>query len=86
MAAVAAGRPDLLIIGFDNTPAVEALGLSSIEQRPELVAQAILKQLFGEAGNIVVENPDNAAGHQVLIEPKLITRTPITAQAPEFKG
>ena len=82
MAAVSTGRPDLLIIGFDNTPAAEALGLSSVEQRPELVADAVLKQLFGATGNTVVENPGDASSESVLITPKLIIRTPITAQAP----
>ena len=38
LAAVAAGCPRLPIIGFDNTPAVEALGLASVEQLPEAVA------------------------------------------------
>ena len=38
LAAAAAGRADLPIVGFDNTPAVEAIGLSSVEQLPERVA------------------------------------------------
>lgn len=77
MAAAAEGHPELLIIGFDNTPAAAALGLSSIEQLPEKVARSVLVQLFGAEGNRVVANPVDAAPAQELIEPKLVVRTPI---------
>ena len=47
------GRRDgasLPVIGFDNTPVAEALGISSIEQSPELVAAAVLDLLMGPTG------------------------------------
>ncbi len=77
MAAASAGRPELLIIGFDNTPTAEALGLSSIEQHPERVARSVLELLFGQRGNTVVPNPTSPASQQRLIAPELILRTPV---------
>jgi DNA-binding LacI/PurR family transcriptional regulator len=73
LAAVAAGRPDLPIIGFDNTPAAEALGLSSVEQLPERVASGALDLLIGESGTISLRTPSPGNAH-VLVEPRLIVR------------
>lgn len=73
LAAVAAGRPRLPIIGFDNTPAAEALGLSSVEQLPEEVAVGALDLLLGGAASI--ESRDAEPGHaHVLVEPRLVIR------------
>ncbi len=68
LAAVAAGRADLPIVGFDNTPAAEAIGLSSVEQRPERVASAALDLLLGPS-----ESSGGASRH-VLVEPQLVLR------------
>lgn len=69
LAASHAGRPELPVIGFDNTPVAEALGLSSVEQRPERVAEAVL--------DLLVADPEtyDGAWHR-LIEPELIVRRP----------
>jgi DNA-binding LacI/PurR family transcriptional regulator len=73
LAAVAAGCPRLPIIGFDNTPAAEALGLSSVEQLPEKVAGGALDLLIGDAGAIALREPSPGGSH-VLVEPRLIVR------------
>jgi len=73
VAAVAAQRSDLLIVGFDNTPAVEALGLSSIEQLPESVAAGTLDLLM--AGGSRIERRAVSAGDaHVLVQPRLVVR------------
>ncbi|MBW9111483.1 LacI family DNA-binding transcriptional regulator [Microbacterium ureisolvens] len=68
LAASHNGHPDMLVVGFDNTPIAEALELSSVEQRPELVAEAVLDLLVAETGSY-----DGA--WRRLIEPELIVRT-----------
>ena len=81
LAAVGAGLPDLPIIGFDNTPVAEALGLSSIEQRPEKVAAGVLKLLMGDSGSRVTPRAADetdavaAAGpSHALVAPRLVVR------------
>lgn len=61
------------IIGFDNTPVAEALGLSSIEQSPELVAAATLDLLTDDTGRRIAPN-DPAAVQRVLVQPRLVLR------------
>jgi DNA-binding LacI/PurR family transcriptional regulator len=56
--------PDIPVIGYDNTPVAEAVGLSSIEQPLDSVAAAVLALLRDE--------PD-APRHR-LIDPRLIVR------------
>lgn len=73
LAAVAAGCPRLPIFGFDNTPAAEALGLSSVEQLPERVAAGVLDLLIGDAGTVSLRPPSPGRAH-VLVEPRLIIR------------
>ena len=73
LAAVAAGRPGLPIIGFDNTPAAEALGLSSVEQLPEEVAVGALDLLLGGAASIERRDAEPGRAH-VLVEPRLVVR------------
>ncbi|MGA6126583.1 MULTISPECIES: substrate-binding domain-containing protein [unclassified Microbacterium] len=73
VAAVAAQRPDVLIIGFNNAPAVEALGLSSVEQLPELVAAGTLDLLMGSGGRIERRAAGDGEGH-VLVQPRLVVR------------
>ena len=71
LAALSIGRGDLPIIGFDNTPVAEAMGLSSVEQQPELVAVGALELLMGPSGDVVVPREP---GH-VLVVPRLVVRT-----------
>jgi DNA-binding LacI/PurR family transcriptional regulator len=63
------------VIGFDNTPVAEALGLSSVEQSPELVAAATLDLLTDASGRRIAVDTDNI--QRVLVRPRLIVRTPI---------
>lgn len=74
LAASRAGRDGLTIIGFDNTPAAEALGLSSVEQLPEQVADGVLRLLMGATGSAVAPTPARAGSAHVLVEPRLVLR------------
>ncbi|HWT32604.1 MAG TPA: LacI family DNA-binding transcriptional regulator [Microbacterium sp.] len=73
LAAADLGRPHLPIVGFDNTPVVEALGLSSVEQRPEHVAAAAIDLITGPGGAIEARAATPGAAH-ALIMPRLIVR------------
>lgn len=73
LGAAAAGRDDLLVVGFDNTPAAEALGLPSVEQLPEQVAEGALDLLMG-TGTVVVPRPATAGSAHVLVTPRLVAR------------
>lgn len=74
LAAADAGRRELPVIGFDNTPVAEALGISSIEQSPERVAAAVLDLLMGPTGRAVAPLDADRAPQHVLVEPRLIVR------------
>jgi DNA-binding LacI/PurR family transcriptional regulator len=74
LAAMDVGVHDLLVIGFDNTPVSEALGLSSVEQRPEDVAAGTLDLLMGENGTAVDPATTRAGAGHVLVEPRLVVR------------
>ena len=74
LAAADAGRRHLPVIGFDNTPVAEALGISSLEQSPELVAAAVLNLLMGTTGQAVAPRDRSAPPEHVLVEPRLILR------------
>ncbi len=74
LAASDAGRPELPVIGFDNTPVAEALGLSSIEQSPELVAAGALDLLMGPTGTVVALRDEAESPAHVLVEPRLVLR------------
>ncbi len=73
LAVNAAGRR-LPVIGFDNTPTAAALGFSSVEQRPEDVATAILDLLMGPTGEIVAPRRLEAGTAHALITPELVVR------------
>ncbi|HEX2145164.1 MAG TPA: LacI family DNA-binding transcriptional regulator [Glycomyces sp.] len=73
LAAVRAGRSDVQTVGFDNTAAAEALGISSVEQLPEVVATAILEMLMGPEGTKISRPPTPTPAGR-LVEPKLIIR------------
>lgn len=73
--AADSGRRDVPIIGFDNTPAVEALGLSSVEQRPEEVATAALELLMGREGSVIRTAIPAGEPRSRLITPQLVVRS-----------
>lgn len=76
IAASSAGIADLPIIGFDNTPVAEALGLSSVEQELDDVASGALELLLGKTGNSVVSR-DLAPGEaHRLVAPAVVIRRP----------
>lgn len=62
------------VIGFDNTPTAEALSFSSVEQRPEDVATAVLELLMGPTGEIVAPRRLEAGTAHALITPELVVR------------
>jgi len=62
-----------VVYGFDNTPAAEAMELSSVEQRPEQVAAGALRLLMGESGSAVGDLPPETQRH-IIIEPALVVR------------
>ncbi|WP_262381027.1 substrate-binding domain-containing protein [Microbacterium sp. 1S1] len=62
------------VIGFDNTPTAEALGFSSVEQRPEDVAEAILHLLMGPTGDVVSPRRVESGSAHALITPELVVR------------
>ncbi|WJL96104.1 LacI family DNA-binding transcriptional regulator [Microbacterium sp. ET2] len=72
LAAVDTGATGIGLIGFDNTPVAEALGLSSVEQAPELVAGAVLDLLTDDTGRRIAggEGPPE----RMLVEPRLVVR------------
>jgi len=72
--AQAAGSARVPVIGFDNTPTAEALGFSSVEQRPEDVAVATLELLMGPTGEAVTPREVQAGTAHALIEPRLVVR------------
>lgn len=74
LAAAAAGMPELPVVGFDNTPAAEAIGLSSVEQLPERVAAGVLELLMGASGSVVAPRAAEAGVAHVLVEPRLVVR------------
>lgn len=74
LAAAEAGRADLPVVGFDNTPAAEAIGISSVEQLPEQVAAGVLELLMGPEGSVVAPRRAAAGEAHVLVEPRLVVR------------
>jgi DNA-binding LacI/PurR family transcriptional regulator len=75
MAAASAGRESLPVIGYDNTPVAAAVGLSSVDQPLDLVAQSALELLFGESGSAIASRVHTAADpiHR-LLAPTLVVR------------
>lgn len=75
MAVREAGIPTFPVIGFDNTPVAQAVGLSSVEQRLEQVAARTFDLLMGESGRRVIPAGEHPAGSRHhLITPKLVVR------------
>ena len=75
MAASAAGRPALPVVGFDNTPVAAAVGFSSVEQPLAAVAAGAIELLMGTTGTAVTRrSPAPGAAHR-LITPQLVVRS-----------
>lgn len=75
MAVLEAGRPHFPVIGFDNTPVARAVGLSSVDQSLDAVAQAVLDLLLGDGSRIRAPSP-NTEPHHRLVAPRLVVRRP----------
>lgn len=79
MAVGEAGQRSFPVIGFDNTPVAQAVGLSSVEQQLDQVAIATLELLMGATGRRVLPHGEGelrlseAQTHR-LITPKLVVR------------
>jgi DNA-binding LacI/PurR family transcriptional regulator len=73
MAVNEAGRKSFPIMGFDNTPVAQAVGLSSVEQRLDEVAIATLELLMGATGRRVIPQGTSDENHR-LVTPKLVVR------------
>ncbi|MGV8970641.1 MAG: LacI family DNA-binding transcriptional regulator [Microbacteriaceae bacterium] len=75
LAASALGRDAMPIIGFDNTPVANAVGLSSIEQPLEAVAAGVLDLLLGPTGsNVRASASANEEPTHRLLVPRLVER------------
>ena len=82
MAVNEAGRRSFPVIGFDNTPVAQAVGLSSVEQRLDQVAAATLELLMGATGRRVLPPGEKRPGDEEgaadmrhrLVTPKLVVR------------
>ena len=76
LGALLAVGPDVPVIGYDNTPVASAIGLSSVEQPLDEVAEGVLQLLLGERGSDVVGwDADSTDARHRLITPRLVTRT-----------
>ncbi|WP_165063267.1 LacI family DNA-binding transcriptional regulator [Marisediminicola senii] len=78
VAASSAGLPRMPIIGFDDTPVAQAIGLSSVEQQLDQVAASVLELLLGPTGNDIVPREITANAAHRLVTPRLVARTPGT--------
>lgn len=68
--AVPAGVP---VVGYDNTPVAEAIGLSSVEQPLAEVAAGALELLLGPAGSELITRTPAQPRHR-LVTPHLVPR------------
>ncbi|MCU1557958.1 MAG: transcriptional regulator [Microbacteriaceae bacterium] len=75
LGALLAVGPDVPVIGYDNTPVAEAIGLSSVEQPLDEVAAGALQLLLGGSGGEIVgwKSASTEPRHR-LVTPRLITR------------
>lgn len=73
MAVREAGLPQFPVIGFDNTPVARAVGLSSVDQSLDAVAQAVLDLLLGDGSRIRPATPGVESNHR-LVAPRLVVR------------
>jgi DNA-binding LacI/PurR family transcriptional regulator len=71
LGALLAVPPGIPVIGYDNTPVAEAVGLSSVEQPLDEVAAGVLELLLGPSGSDIVEPAERR--HR-LVTPRLVLR------------
>jgi DNA-binding LacI/PurR family transcriptional regulator len=64
--------PDIPVIGYDNTPVAQAVGLSSVEQPLDEVAAGVLELILKPSGSLGANASDDSR-HR-LVEPRLIVR------------
>jgi DNA-binding LacI/PurR family transcriptional regulator len=75
MAVNEAGQRSFPVIGFDNTPVAQAVGLSSVEQNLGEVAAGTLELLMGATGRRVIPHGEGSQDpRHRLITPKLVVR------------
>lgn len=65
---------DIPVVGYDNTPVAEAVGLSSVEQPLGQVAAGALELLMGAQGADVVGFSGATGGRHRLVTPCLVMR------------
>jgi DNA-binding LacI/PurR family transcriptional regulator len=67
--------PDIPVIGYDNTPVAQAVGLSSVEQPLDEVAAGVLELIVQPFG-LPPASTDDGAGdsRHRLVEPRLVVR------------
>ncbi len=75
LGALLAVGADIPVVGYDNTPVAEAVGLSSVEQPLDEVAAGALELLLGPHGNEVVgwRSASTDSRHR-LVRPRLVVR------------
>ncbi len=71
LGALLALPPGTPVIGYDNTPVAEAVGLSSVEQPLDEVAAGVLELLLGPTGSDVLEP---VGPRHRLVTPRLVLR------------
>jgi DNA-binding LacI/PurR family transcriptional regulator len=78
LGALLAVGPDVPVIGYDNTPVAESVGLSSVEQPLDEVAAGALELIMGRSGSTLVDwnagAPADAGPRHRLVTPRLILR------------
>ena len=65
-AAAEAGRPDLSIVGFDDIPAAEARGLTTVRQ--PLLEKGLT------AGRLLIDPPEDPAPREIVLPVELVAR------------
>jgi len=73
LGALLAVPADVPVVGYDNTPVAEAIGLSSVEQPLAEVAAGALELLLGPVGSEIVALASTEARHR-LVTPHLVPR------------
>ncbi|MET0860486.1 MAG: LacI family DNA-binding transcriptional regulator [Microbacterium sp.] len=77
LGAMLATRAGVPVIGYDNTPVAEAIGLSSVEQPLTEVAAGALDLLLGPGGHEIVGWSERSADpRHGLYRPRLLVREP----------
>lgn len=86
MLAISSAGLSLPIVGFDNTPVAQAVGLSSVDQVLDQVASSALDLLLGPTGNDILHRALSAGTAHRLVMPRLVLRhptgLPLTQQDP----